>query len=125
VEGPTPIDVAPEDNPTSEPEPDVIVLTRPLTEFTTASPRPEEIRLLVEVSDATRFFDRGIKADLYARAEIVEYWSLDLVKRELSVFREPVSGSYQKVTVYGEAESVASLAAPERPILISALLPEL
>lgn len=123
VEGPVVIDVAPEDNPTSEPEPDLIVLTKPLTEFSEANSRSCEIRLLVEISDATSYFDRGVKANLYARAEIVEYWVLDVVNRQLIVHREPREGKYQRVVVHKADESVASLAAPEQAILVGALLP--
>ena len=123
VEGPVAINVLPEDNPTSEPEPDLIVLTRPLTEFAETNPRPENIRLLVEISDATRYFDRGTKANLYARAGIVEYWSLDLVQRTLHVHREPSDGKYQSITVHAENGSVAPLAAQDQPIAVSALLP--
>ena len=43
-----PIDVAPEDNPANEPEPDVIVRARPLREFRTANPQPADLRLVVE-----------------------------------------------------------------------------
>ena len=123
VQLPGPIDVSPEDNPTSEPEPDVTVLTRPLTEFMEANPRPDDIRLLVEISDATRYFDRGTKANLYARAEIVEYWSLDLVQRVLYVHREPREGKYQSVVVYTEAQEIAPLAAPQERLTVSAMLP--
>ena len=49
-----PIDVAPEDNPTNEPQPDLIVLTKPSRDFSEKNPRPGDIRLLVEVSPAKR-----------------------------------------------------------------------
>src|SRR5262249_26521855 len=39
------IDLAPQDNPTSEPEPDILVLTRKGLEIQTLNPRPEDIRL--------------------------------------------------------------------------------
>ena len=64
-----PIDVAPEDNPTSEPEPDLIVLSRSLREFK-ANPRPTDLRLVVEISDSTVGFDLTKKAALYARAGV-------------------------------------------------------
>lgn len=123
VQGPGPIDVSPEDIPTSEPEPDAVVLAQPLATFHSRNPRPEDIRLLIEVSDATRYFDRGIKANLYARAGIVEYWSLDLVQRTLHVHRDPSEGKYQRVRVYQENETVAPLAAVGQAILVRALLP--
>lgn len=123
VQGPGPIDVSPEDNPTSEPEPDATVLDTPLSQFQQANPVAQNVRLLVEVSEATRYFDRGTKADLYARAGIVEYWVLDLVSRQLHIHREPREGKYQRVVVHKADESVASLAAPEQAILVGALLP--
>src|SRR5260370_978463 len=70
----SPIDVAPEDNPTNEPEPDLIVLARPSREFRNANPQPADLRLVVEISDSTLGFDLTVKAALYARAGIVEYW---------------------------------------------------
>ena len=68
-----PIDVAPEDNPTNEPVPDLIVLKRSFSKFRSASPQPEDLDLVVEVADTTLTFDLTVKAALYARAQIVEY----------------------------------------------------
>src|SRR2546430_1752344 len=44
-----PIDVAPEDNPTNEPVPDLIVPKRSFSKFRSASPQPEDLDLVVEV----------------------------------------------------------------------------
>jgi Uma2 family endonuclease len=74
----SPIDVAPEDNPNNEPEPDLIVLNRDFSHFTDANPRPEDLQLVVEVADSTFSFDRTTKAALCARASIAEYWVLDV-----------------------------------------------
>src|SRR5690348_5914090 len=46
----TPIDVAPDDNATNEPEPDLIVLTRDSYGFQQGHPRPADILLVVEIS---------------------------------------------------------------------------
>ena len=110
----TSIDIAPEDNPTSEPEPDLIVLSRPSREIRDANPRPQDLRLVVEVSDSTLSFDLTTKADLYARAGIVEYWVFDVRKRRLIVHRDPESGRYRSVIEYAEHETVSPLAAPEK-----------
>ena len=77
------IDVAPEDNPTNEPEPDLVVLSKPSREFQ-ANPRPGDLRLVVEISDSTLGFDLTTKAELYARAGIVEYWVVDVAARAVS-----------------------------------------
>jgi len=87
-----PIDVAPEDNPTNEPEPDLIVLQRDLSHFTSDNPRPQDLQLVVEVADSTLGFDLTTKAALYARAGIVEYWVLDAAGPRMIVHRDPQLG---------------------------------
>ena len=107
----SPIDVAPEDNPTNEPEPDIIVLKRELTSSST-QPRPEDLHLVVEVADTTLRFDLRTKAALYARAGIAEYWVLDVTGKRLIVHRDPHDGVYSSILEYGGQESVAPLSAP-------------
>ena len=111
VNSEAPIDVAPEDNPTNEPEPDVIVLQQDQSSFT-SNPRPPDLRLVV-VADSSLGFDLKVKAALYARAGIVEYWVLDVTGRRSLVHRNPVSGMYADVAAYSEHESVSPLAAPQ------------
>lgn len=109
----SPIDIAPEDNPASEPEPDVILLRRPTLDDRKSNPRPSDLRLVVEVSDTTLGFDLTRKVSLYARAKIVEYWVFDLAGKRLIVHRDPRAGHYQSIMAYGEQESIAPLAAPD------------
>lgn len=108
-----PIDVAPEDNPTNEPEPDLVVLNRPSREFHKTNPRPADLRLVIEISDSTLGFDLTTKADLYARAGIIEYWVIDVAARRLIVHRDPREGLYQSVVAYSEQEAVSPVALPE------------
>ena len=121
VEGP--IDVAPEDNPTSEPEPDLIVLKRDLSHFTKENPRPEDLVLVIEVADSTLGFDLTTKAALYARAGIVDYWVLDIAARRMIVHRDPQGGRYLSVAAYACDESVAPLAAPDSYLRIGDAFP--
>src|SRR5262249_49548446 len=73
-----PINVAPDDYPMSEPEPDVAILNRSLAHFFLDDiPGPSDLRLVAEVADTTLAFDLSTKAGLYARASISEYWVLD------------------------------------------------
>jgi Uma2 family endonuclease len=117
-----PIDVAPEDNPTNEPEPDVTVLNRDYTTFQSANPRPRDLCLLVEV-DTTLRFDLTTKAALYARAGIIEYWVLDVSGRRLIVHRNPQLGKYTTVVAYSESESIAPVAAPDALFKIADAFP--
>jgi Uma2 family endonuclease len=118
-----PIDVAAEDNRTSEPEPDLAVLKRDDTEFR-SNPQAEDLHLVVEISDFTIAFDRTTKAALYARAGIVEYWVLDIPGRRMIVHRDPEGRRYTSVQAYSEEESVSPLAAPTAALLVRDVIPE-
>ncbi len=83
------------------------------------TPRPEDLELVVEVSDTSLAFDLTTKAVLYARAGIQEYWVLDIQGCRVMVHREPVAGRYRAIVAYGENESVAPLAAPEKPFHVA------
>jgi Uma2 family endonuclease len=107
-----PIDVGPEDNPTNEPQPDIIVLNRDILHFQSTKPGPYDLHLVVEVADTTLKFDLTVKAALYARAGIADYWVLDVSGRRLIVHREPRSGKHTSILIYSEHEAVAPLAAP-------------
>jgi Uma2 family endonuclease len=109
----TSIDVAPNDNPINEAEPDLTVLAKLSREIQDANPQPDEIRLVVEISDLSVRFDRSIKAILYARAQTLEYWVVDIQGRRLIVHRDAREGQYQSITAYSEGESVSPLAAPD------------
>jgi Uma2 family endonuclease len=106
------IDVAPEDNPTSEPEPDITILRLPAAELH-RNPVPGDIVLLVEVSDTTLEFDLGPKAHLYARAGIKEYWVADINTRRIYQHREPGLQGYASVRVFAGTETLSPLAKPE------------
>jgi hypothetical protein len=118
-----PIDVAPEDNPTNEPQPDAIVLKQSYSAFRSATPQPEDLELVVEVADTSKVFDLTTKAALYARALIVEYWVLDIAARRLVVHCEPNGRQYQSTVAYGENESVTPLTAPDKPFRVADVFP--
>jgi Uma2 family endonuclease len=107
-----PIDVSPEDNPTSEPEPDLIVLRPDYGDPWSAVPRPADVLLVVEISDTTLEFDATVKAGLYARSGLREYWVVDVQGQRLIVHRNPAGGRWQSIAAYNAGESVSPLAAP-------------
>jgi len=126
VNAEAPIDVAPQDNPTNEPVPDLIVLTREYTAsgFRSARPQPRDLDLVVEIADTSLAFDLSVKAALYARAGIADYWVFDLSGRRVIVHRDPQGDRYTSVTAYGEQESLAPLAAPDSTFQIRPVFPE-
>ncbi len=126
VNAQAPIDVAPEDNPTNQPMPDLIVITREYSDsdFGLAIPQPKDLDLVIEIADTSLAFDLTVKAALYARAGIVEYWVLDVPGRRLIVHRDPQSGQYGSVTAYNEQEGVAPLGATGSTFQVRSVFPE-
>lgn len=108
----SPVSVSEEDGLTNEPEPDLIVLARPVSSFSDRPPQAIDVRLLIEISDSTLAFDLGDKANLYARATISDYWVFDATARRIIVHREPVGGEYRSVRTYAAHEPVSPLADP-------------
>ena len=113
------IDVAPEDNPTSEPEPDITLLNRPASQLG-GNPMPGDIALIVEVSDSTLDHDLGPKAQLYARAGIPEYWGIDVKGCRIYQHREPSAEGYAPLRVVASVDALSPLAQP-----IATLTPKL
>ena len=58
----------------SEPEPDVAILEPREDFYARDLPTPENVLLLVEVSDTTLQYDREVRLPLYAHAGVTETW---------------------------------------------------
>lgn len=78
----------------SEPEPDLALLKPKANDYEDSLPKAEDVLLLIEVSDTTLKYDRQIKAPLYARFSIPEYWLIDTQKVTVTIFQKPVHGQY-------------------------------
>ena len=111
-------------NDGSEPEPDVVVVPGVPDDYAERHPLPDEIRLLVEVSDTTLRKDRLKKAIDYAKAGIADYWIVNLVNRQLEIYRDPTpDGVYLSVQFLLPPKSISPLHAPTAQILAGDLLP--
>src|SRR5213593_2897105 len=64
----------------SRPEPDAILLKWRDDYYAAKRPTPEDVLLIIEVSDTTLKYDRNTKKALYAQAGIPEYWIANLSK---------------------------------------------
>jgi Uma2 family endonuclease len=111
----------------AQPQPDVSVVAGGVREH---KAHPRSAALVVEVSDSTLAFDRGRKAAVYARAGIADYWIVNLVERQLEVYRRPevVSApgrrcSYQEVTIVPATGHASPLATPAAMIKVADLIP--
>lgn len=108
-------------DPRSEPEPDVAVVTGGPRDYLTH--HPSTAVLVVEVADSSQYHDRKRKASLYARAELPDYWIVNLRLDQVEVLREPVDGLYRTRRIYRRGETISPLARPEATLTVDDLLP--
>lgn len=106
----------------SEPQPDVALLTPRVDFYATAHPRPEDVLLVVEVMDASAERDRRLKLPLYARAVIREVWLVDLGAERLEVHRQPEPDGYRQVHLLRRGESATIEALPDLAIRVDEIL---
>jgi Uma2 family endonuclease len=78
----------------SAPEPDLAILKYRKDEYRNKSPSPDDVLLIVEVSQRSLRHDRTVKLPLYARHNIPEVWILDVQHRDLHFFHTLEAGHY-------------------------------
>ena len=78
----------------SEPEPDIAIVQRLGREYLNHHPFPENIFWLIEYSNSSLDKDLETKSKLYAQANVLEYWVVNLKTRQLIVMRDPQEGYY-------------------------------
>lgn len=105
----------------TEPEPDIALLKYREDFYVSAHPGPGDILLVIEVSDSTFVYDREVKAPLYARAEIPEYWLFDIEHGRVIFHRQPMEGAYREVSSSDRLGPVALAAAEEVVVDISGM----
>ena len=112
----------------SKPEPDLAIVTGAPRDYLASHPTTAE--LVIEISDATLRADQTTKAALYARAQIAEYWIVNLVERTLEVRRQPspleaelLGHGYRSTQILLPGESIAPVGAPGVQIEVNELLP--
>ncbi len=106
----------------SEPEPDLMLL-RPRADFyAQAHPTPADVLLLIEVSDSTAAYDRGIKVNLYARHGIAEVWIVDLDNNIVRFYRNGDGTAYTDITASETPRATPVAALPGLTIDLAGLL---
>lgn len=105
----------------NEPEPDIVLAD--LTKYDgTRHPRPEEVILVVEVSDATLKYDRDVKLKLYAEAGIAEVWIVNLKKDIIEVHQNPFDDIYRTTGIFKTGEIVKSDVLPDLKLEVGKIL---
>jgi Uma2 family endonuclease len=90
---------------------------------------PTTALLAIEIAFTSLDFDLTTKAELFASANVPEYWVLDIPSRRLFVLREPTplptngGQHYRSQVELTDKDTVAPLFDPDKAIRIADLLP--
>lgn len=103
----------------SEPEPDIAVVP----EGRYADRHPDTALLIIEVAESSFEYDRDTKGPLYAASGVDEYWIVDIFRRAVEVYANPMDGRYALTRRAEAGESVSPGAFPDVGIDVSDFLP--
>ena len=90
----------------NEPEPDIALLAPREDFYAESHPTPDEVLLLIEVSDSTVEYDRDIKKMLYAEAGIAEFWLVNLKENTVERYSLPKNGNYRLAEILESGETI-------------------
>jgi Uma2 family endonuclease len=107
----------------SEPEPDIVLAVPKTDEYENSHPTPDEIYLILEVSDSTLSYDRKAKSEAYSRANIRQYLVLNVREKTLEDNRQPSADGYQFKQTYRIGEEFNLVEFPEITIAVSDFFP--
>ncbi len=97
----------------SEPQPDLAILKWRDDFYAEALPTPEDVLLIIEVSDSTIAYDRDVKGPLYAANGIPEMWLFDVNKTVVEGYSQPSASGYKRMQRYEQNETFAMLVFPD------------
>jgi len=105
----------------SAPQPDLVLL-KPREDFYSHSyPLSTDVLLLIEISASSLSFDQGVKRTVYARADIAEYWVIDVAGQRLCRYRNPSGDHYAEAATFMDGDVVSPQALPECRVPVGAL----
>ena len=107
-------------NEYNEPQPDLTVI-RP-RDYRISLPVPEDVLLLIEVSDTTLSYDRNVKLPLYARAGIREVWIVNLPGGTIERHTDASEVGYRSLKRARRGEVLESVALPGLALAVDDVL---
>lgn len=106
----------------SEPQPDLAVVKAKADHYKSAHPTPKDVLLVIEVADSSTDFDNKVKAKLYGKAGIPEYWIVEIEEACVRVFTDPSKQGYRTIKEYHRGDKVKCGTVPELHLAVSELL---
>jgi Uma2 family endonuclease len=106
------------------PEPDLVLLRPEADFYASKQAGPEDVLLIIEVSDSSLDYDTTAKLNLYAIIGIPEYWVADLQNNRLLVHSDPQEDEYLTVREFHRGEALAPCLLPDCKIEVDVLIPQ-
>ncbi len=105
----------------SEPEPDVAILKYRDDFYGDEHPHGKNALLVIEIADTSIAHDRKVKLPIYAESGVPECWLIDVNKKEVYTYWQPIRNAYKFSELVRENELVKAhyfdLAIPMQQIL--------
>jgi Uma2 family endonuclease len=109
----------------SAPEPDAAVLKYRKDKYKSRYPLPEDVLLIIEVSQSSLRHDRDVKVPLYARHNLPEVWLIDVEHRLIHFFHTPEAERYTHTSSTSSPGRVSLQALPAAALDLTGLLEDL
>jgi len=96
-------------------EPDIAVFPKELFKKSVAGFAqldPGEAYLVIEIAASSLAYDKGLKARLYARHRVREFWVVDANERTTWVHTDPSGDGWLSVVKWGPQDALTTLALP-------------
>lgn len=90
----------------SEPQPDLAVLAFQPDFYASRAATAEDTLLVIEVGETSAALDRNVKAGLYARHGVPEYWVVDLTEGLVETHADPSPEGYRRIRRFGSGETI-------------------
>jgi Uma2 family endonuclease len=99
-------------------EPDLVVYPRGLK---LEEVKGTDILIAIEVALTSLAYDRGLKAQLYARYGVRELWVIDAAQRRVHIHNKPQAGVWKSVVEHGPDKTLTCAAVPGFSIKLGAI----
>lgn len=93
----------------TEPLPDITILKYKKDRYNMAIPEPADVLAVIEVADTSYNFDKKVKLPLYASSGIPVYWNVNLAKKVVEVYSNPMGDQYDVETIYHPGDGILLL----------------
>ncbi len=105
-------------------QPDLAILRPKKDDYFESIPGPEDVLLVIEVSDSTEAYDRNVKIPKYAQADVPEVWHVNMPYSVIDRYADPhpATGRYRSVMRHSRGQRIVPTQLSDITIEVSDVL---